>query len=364
MYFRVEGTGQKAAAAVFVEVTYVDLGSGQLSLQYNAPREDYKVAELGYGRTFTNQGGLRTAVFRLDRPAFRRAQNLQTDLRLCTPGPSTRLQVVKAVLYLEPTPRFQKYHAKTWMEPYKGPSLKDVNATTLLKKVLCGYQGWFRCPGDDADGGWVHWSRDNARIAPDTLTVEMWPDLAEFADEEKYPAPGFTYADGKQAYLFSSANPRTVERHFDWMKQYGIDGVLMQRFVVGLEDPVEASRVLGHVRAAANRTGRVFAVEYDMSGLAADKLYDRLTGDWKWLVEQMKITQDSRYLHHNGKPVLAVWGFFSDRFEAALAHRIIDFFKQDARYGVTLIGGCPWTWREEKDREWARAFRRFDVISP
>jgi hypothetical protein len=148
------------------------------------------------------------------------------------------------------------------------------------------------------------------------------------------------------------------------MKNYGIDGVLVQRFVVGLDDPAEASRVLGHVRAAANRTGRVFTVEYDMSGMAADRLYDRLTGDWKWLVGELKITQDPRYLHHNGKPVLAVWGFFSDRFDAALAHRVLDFFKTDARYAATLVGGCQWPWREEKDREWARAFRRFDVISP
>src|SRR5207237_566876 len=65
-----------------------------------------------------------------------------------------------------------------------------------------------------------------------------------------------------------------------------------------------------------------------------------------------------------GKPVLFVWGFFSDRFGPALAHRIIDFFKTDPRYGVTLVGGCPWAWRAEKDAEWARAQRRFDVISP
>jgi hypothetical protein len=33
-----------------------------------------------------------------------------------------------------------------------------VDATTLHKKVLCGYQGWFRATGD---GGteWDHWNR-------------------------------------------------------------------------------------------------------------------------------------------------------------------------------------------------------------
>jgi hypothetical protein len=242
--------------------------------------------------------------------------------------------------------------------------VRIVDATTLRGKVVCGYQGWFRCPGDGTDEGWFHWSRNRARIAPETLTFEMWPDLAEYAESEKYSAPGFTQPDGKPAYLFSSANAQTVERHFDWMRDYGIDGVLVQRFVTGLRDPAKASRVLGHARAAANRTGRVFAVEYDLSGTPKESLFERVTADWKWLVDETKITEDPRYLHHDGQPVLAIFGFFEDRFEAALAHRLIDFFKGDPKYRVTLIGGCPWWWRRVNDAEWARAFRRFDVIKP
>jgi hypothetical protein len=238
-----------------------------------------------------------------------------------------------------------------------------IDATTLRHKVLCGYQGWFRCPGDPADEGWRHWSRNSRRIAPETLTFEMWPDMAEYADDEKYPAPGFSHPDGSQAHLFSSAHPRTVERHFRWMEHYGIDGVFVQRFLVELGRP-STDRVLGHVRASAAATGRVYTVCYDLSGAPEGRLYDRLVGDWKRLVDELKVTEDDRYLHHGGKPVLFVWGFFPDRFGPALAHRIIDFFKADGRYGVTLVGGCPWRWRAERDAEWARAFRRFDVISP
>ena len=164
------------------------------------------------------------------------------------------------------------------------------------------------------------------------------------------------------ARLFSSADQKTVERHFRWMRDYRIDGAFLQRFLVELGDP-SADRVLGHVRAAAT-TGRVYAVCYDLTDAPKDKLYDLLVADWKRLVDEAKITQDSRYLHHNKKPVLFVWGFYSDRFGPDLANRIIDFFKNDPKYGVTLIGGCQWWWRAEKNPEWAKVFRRFDVISP
>src|SRR5262249_37418823 len=172
-------------------------------------------------------------------------------------------------------------------------------------------------------------------------------------DDEKYRAPGFTYPDGEQAYLFSSAHPRTVLRHFQWMQAHDLDGVLVQRFVVEIADPPNASLVLQHAQDAANQTGRVFAVEYDMSGMPADGLLGRMANDWRWLVDHMRITSDPRYLHHNGQPVLGIWGFFRDRFDAQLAHQIIDYFKGA---GVFLIGGCQWWWRTETDAEWARAF--------
>ena len=48
-----------------------------------------------------------------------------------------------------------------------------VDASTLNGKVLFGYQGWFRCPGDPSGAGWLHWSRKAAKLTPDTVTFEM-----------------------------------------------------------------------------------------------------------------------------------------------------------------------------------------------
>jgi len=143
-----------------------------------------------------------------------------------------------------------------------------VDTSSVRGKVMCGYQGWFRCPGDAANLGWIHWSRDSRRIAPDLLTFEMWPDMTDYPPAERYPATGFTYPGGRQAELFSSDDPRTVLRHFEWMRDYGIDGAWLQHFLVGLPGGPEAAaypsrfRVLGHVRAAARQTGRVWALSY------------------------------------------------------------------------------------------------------
>jgi hypothetical protein len=248
-----------------------------------------------------------------------------------------------------------------------------VDATSLRGKVLCGYQGWFRCPGDAAELGWVHWSRDPKRITPDTLTFEMWPDMNEHTAAERFPAPGFTHAGGRQAYLFSSDNEATVLRHFGWMRDYGIDGVWLQHFVVDLPGgPAQRRypsrlRVLRHVRGAAQKTGRVWALSYDLSGMPAGRAFDVLTRDWKKLVDD-KVIRDPRYLHQGGKPVVQVWGFYRNNKANAmtpeLANNLIDFFKGPGPYSAFLVGGGDWAWRSNPDRKWQEFSRRFDAYAP
>jgi len=252
--------------------------------------------------------------------------------------------------------------------PYTSPVTNDhrfyhinqtVDTTTLHKKVLCGYQGWFRCPGDGTNL-WIHWSRDSSQITSNTLTVDMWPDMTDYSTAEKYNAGTFAYPGGAQAQLFSSQNQQTVDRHFDWMLQYGIDGVFVQRFVTDITGRPWMTNVLNYVRAAANRTGRAFALTYDMSGAPTNTLVNVMTNDWNWLVNTVHLTDDPRYLHHNGKPVLMIWGFYDDRFKTNTANQVIDAFKTN----VMLVGGCEWYWRTTSKAGWLDVFHRFDVICP
>jgi len=257
----------------------------------------------------------------------------------------------------------------TLAHPVSASSAPDPS--TISGKIMAGYQGWFRCPGDRAAMGWVHWSRDSRRIAPDTLTFEMWPDVREY--RKRYAAPGFSYPDGAPATLFSSEDYATVLRHFQWMRDHEIDGVWLQHFAVDLKDGPLANRyasrmrVLDNVRRAASATGRVWVLTYDIAGMPLDRIYDVVTEDWKRVVDQ-GLSRDKRYVREGGLPVVMVWGFYKDnphdRMDAPLANRLIDFFKGDGRYRAYLVGGGDWAWRRNPDPEWQRFIRRLDAYSP
>ena len=102
----------------------------------------------------------------------------------------------------------------------------DANST-LVGKVMAGYQAWFNAPGDGTSRGWVHWG--NGTFAYGSANIDWWPDMTEYGADEKFLASGFY--DGTNHYVFSSHNLNTVKRHFKWMQDYGIDGVWLQRFI-------------------------------------------------------------------------------------------------------------------------------------
>ncbi len=257
--------------------------------------------------------------------------------------------------------------------PASAVPLDTADASTLRGKVMCGYQGWFRCPGDASKMGWIHWSHIPDQLTPETLSFELWPDVSEFAPTERFRAPGFTFPDGSQAELFSSDNAGTVQRHFEWMRDYGIDGAWVQHFLVDLPGGPLAGRyesrrrVLGYARAAARRTGRVWALSYDIAGMPTERIYDVLVNDWKRMVDE-HWTDEPRYLHEGGRPVVQIWGFYwnepNNRMTAALANKLIDFFKAPGPYSAFLMGGGSWDWRHVPDPDWQKFYRRFDGYSP
>lgn len=248
---------------------------------------------------------------------------------------------------------------------------QNPDPSTLEGKVLLGYQGWFRCPGGGAMGtNWSHWANGTPTAA--SLVIDMYPDLREFEPGETCAVPGMTIG-ANPAHLFSSGNSKTVDRHFRWMQQYGLDGVLVQRFVTDIPgNRSGGDAVLRNVLAAARRYGRVFAIEYDISGANAATLLATLRNDWQYLVETLAVTDHPGYLRLNGKPVLGVWGIgLNDGRhppndpEAAL--QLIEWFRDAAQ--VAYIGGTPAYWRTlsndaATDPRWAAVYQAMDGIQP
>jgi len=226
----------------------------------------------------------------------------------------------------------QTKHAKTTNYPsYKG-------------LIMAGYQGWFRAPEDGV-------------MYPDEtkVRIDMWPDVSEY--EKTYPT-GLKHADGSTARFFSSNDKSTVDLHFKWMKDYGVDGVFMQRFFNTTrteETRKNSSIILANAMQAASVNNRAIAVMYDLSGLRArGEDCSSIIEDWKFLVDQIKVTNQTgakTYLHHNGKPVVAIWGVgFPDRpydIRNIGLERLIDFLKNDPLYGgCTVMLGVPTFWRD------------------
>jgi len=261
------------------------------------------------------------------------------------------------------------------LAPYGGPSERGVDPRTLAGKILCGYQGWFSAPGDGGDRGWSHWAKDRSQpLGPGNVKIDLWPDVRELAPQERFPT-ALTRADGQKAEVFSSLRASTVLRHFQWMRDYGIDGAFVQRFICDLRDPREsrhANAVLSACREGANRTGRAYAVMYDLTGLRANRIAE-VMDDWRKLRSRMRITEDPAYLHHGGKPVVAVWGVgFGDRREYTLeeCRRLVEFLKSDRDSGgCTVMLGVPTGWRESTrdaspDPAALGVLREADVLSP
>ena len=246
-----------------------------------------------------------------------------------------------------------------------------VDRSTLKGKIMCGYQGWFNTPGDGMGLGWKHWSRQRNRpFGPGNVSVDLWPDVSEFSPSELYETR-FKHADGRAAQVYSGANPTTIMRHFSWMQEYGIDGIFLQRFANGLKQSkllTNNDKVLSGVRKAAEKTERVYAIMYDLSGLKKGECV-RVLEDWSLLEQQLDITSDRSYLHHNGKPLVAIWGVgFNDGRKYTLDEclQLVLHLKDK---GCSVLVGAPTGWRKldrdsVPDKQLHDLLKQADVICP
>ena len=240
---------------------------------------------------------------------------------------------------------------------------------------MAGYHGWFNAPGDHSDMGWNHYAKEG-KFEPGISKFDFWPETGEYPKVYKTP---FTMADGKHAYLFSNYDSSTVSTHFRWMKEYGVDGIFLQRSVADLKDPVKRAndnQVFKYVIKYGKQFRRAVAVMYDFTGLnEGSGDLEIIEQDWKLLVDSFHLTnggKDQTYLYHHAKPLVGIWGVgFPERHnDLVVTEKLIRFLKADPSYGgCSVLLGVPAYWRDfgfdtEKDSTLHRLIRQADIIRP
>lgn len=234
---------------------------------------------------------------------------------------------------------------------------------SLVGKIMCGYQGWFACPGDNSGrSGWVHWSNTSSAFDYTHLKIEMWPDTNEYS--KKYQS-GFNLGSPPY-YVFSSYDANTVDVHFRWMREYGIDGVFVQRFGSDLGSKSFLNSILSKVKIAANNNGRKYAVMYDFTNYNPSTIITDIQNDWTDLENTYKISNDpldDAYIKHNGKPVIAIYGigWFGGYADMGKVATIIQWFKDK---GFTILIGVNNDWRTNSDSNYQLCISKADIIMP
>jgi len=257
-------------------------------------------------------------------------------------------------------------------EPSDDPlDIRPVDFNTLDGKVMFGYQGWFFHPDDGSVyAKWRHWGR-NETFSPENITVDMFPDLREYEADELYPTDGFTFEDGRPAKVYSAYTKKTVIRHMKWLRDYGLDGVFLQRFVTSVtgSESLKRSRdtVTVNVMEGCEKYGRAFVNMWDISSDPPVNI-NSIINDWKHLVDDLKITESPSYLHHRGKPLVAIWGYSvrdEDDFPESDLQILLDFFKSEStpeKYRASVMLGVDHDFHQRSN--WLDEMAQADVISP
>ncbi len=252
-----------------------------------------------------------------------------------------------------------------------------MSATTLLAQqyksykglVMCGYQGWFNTPTDGMNKGWAHYTRIG-KFQPEYASIDFWPDMNEY--KVKYKT-SFQHSDGSAATVFSSADPSTTDLHFSWMKEYGIDGVFLQRFAPAIKNKkglIHCNQILDNVLSSSKKHNRAVALMYDLSGMEAGG-DERMINDIETIESKYKLSKGKidNYLHHNGKPLITVWGVGFNDGRAYGFDEVERFVAHLKKMGFSVMLGVPTYWRELKsdtvpDERLHEIIKSADIIMP
>jgi len=350
-YFRInDATITSNDNNLIFTITFFDSGSGNLFFQYNATNNNnYK----GVYITRTNTNKWITATLALTDASFRNAQNNASDFRIAGESYIKTITIAKGTL-----------------NPANEPTV-NVNASNYSEftgKSVAGYQVWFST--GTTSSGWFHW---NGGVQPSAnkLNFEVYPDVSEYNDNDLTTTGFANLGNGDLSKLFNSANTGVINTHFKWMKDAGIDGVALQRFINGIGTVIinsDESHLL-KVKDAAENNNKIFYICYDITSSGLDDTWDDIIKfDWVYNIEKtFQLTNSPAYAKVGNKPVVQIWGTGFTGNHPGTAQETIDLIDFLKARGCYVIGGLPTYWRtgtNDSKTDFLEAYKKYDMISP
>lgn len=241
--------------------------------------------------------------------------------------------------------------------------------TELDNLTLIGYQGWFGTPQDGTGGYWRHWSRDAKIVKPKNVVFELYPDVSDYPITTLVKTDLGPLGNGQPSLLFSSAEPAIVDKHFEWLSTYRLDGIVLQRFLTNLAEPTMLGfreKVARNVQASSAKWHKPFYLMYDISG-ASEQFDQQIKDDFEnEIVKKIDLVASPLYVRKNGKPVIGLWGLgFAGRPGSAVQTlKLIRWFQAKGFY---VVGGVSFYWREEgkaAKKGWQQVYHSLDRILP
>lgn len=199
------------------------------------------------------------------------------------------------------------------------------------------------------------------------FNFECWPDVREY--EKTYKSTYANLLNGQEARPFSSWDQSTVNKHFEWMKTYGIDCAALQRFCNEITPGSSIKKfrdgIASRFKNAAEANGVKFYIMYDASGWGNLEV---LKTDWTNTISSsagLNLLSSPAYAKQNNKPVVCIYGlgYLSHPANAAMALELINWFKSQGCY---VIGSVPGQWRAgtgDSKSGFVETYKAFNMIS-
>jgi hypothetical protein len=320
-------------ANLIFNITFFDEGNPKINLQYNAnDGNNYK--SLSISQTSTN--GWITAKVAVTNASLRNAQNSSGDFRISGSGGDVFIKEINIEIGTL-TPE---------NEPF--PVVSSSSYSEFIGKSVAGYQVWF--VAGTLTSGWTHWNtRTSGAPGPNTSHFEVCPDISEYPDEVLKPTNLAPMGNGTPFKLFTSTDQPIIDTHLRWMREYGIDGAAVQRFIGNIGGSIikSSGAPILKIKQTAEANERIFYICYDTSSSGMEATWDEtIKMDWVYNVEQNDLTKSPAYAKVGNKPVVQLWGIGmkggKNPGTATETIALINFFK--AR-GCYVIGGTPKGWR-------------------